>query len=138
MSTDAAELPLPRPVPTATSAPFWEALARDELRLQHCSACGAWVYYPRSRCPVCLSDQLRWEQVAPSGTVYAFTVSRRATAPMFAGEVPQVIAVVELDIGVRMTTTLPADADVALGRRVVGVFDHRADGATLLRFEIAP
>ena len=47
------------------------------------------------------------------------------------------IAVVELDDGPRVTTTIVGiDADdVQVGQRVRAVFDHGDDGITLLRFE---
>jgi uncharacterized OB-fold protein len=127
---------VPVPVPTPTSAPFWEALRRGELHLQRCARCLAWVYYPRVRCPTCLSNDLQWQPVDPVGTVYSFTVATRPTAPMFQDEVPQVIAIVELAIGVRITTTLVVDdpAAVHVGLAVTGVFDPVADDITLLRF----
>ena len=129
----------PRPRPTPTSQPFWDGLAGHEVRVQHCGACGAWVHYPRSRCPVCLADRLAWETVTPEGTVYTFTVARRPTAEMFADEAPQIIAVVELAVGVRVTTTLvDVDPDdVAIGMAVSAVFDAGDDGLTLLRFRPA-
>jgi len=126
----------PRPRPTATSAPFWDALRVGELRLQRCDACGTWIHYPRNRCPRCLSADISWHTVEPRGTVYTFTVAVAPTAPMFAGEAPQLLAVVELTNGVRMTTTLVDvdPSDVHVGLPVVGVFDHGDDGLTLLRF----
>jgi uncharacterized OB-fold protein len=129
----------PRPLPTPTSQPFWDGLAHGVVRVQQCDACGAWVHYPRHRCPVCLSDRLTWRVVAPHGTVYTFTVARRPTASVFADEVPQVIAVVELDVGAHMTTTLVDvdPADVRVGMPVAGVFDAGSDGVTLLRFRPA-
>lgn len=134
-----AELPRPVPYPTPTARPFWDALARDELVLQHCRACGTWVHYPRRRCVACLAEDLAWERVEPAGTVHTFTVARRPTAPVFADEAPQVIAVVELANGVRMTTTIVTDDPGALrvGTPVVGVFDHADDRPTLLRFRPA-
>ena len=126
----------PQPSPTPTSQPYWDGLARGEVRVQRCDVCGHWAHYPRHRCPVCLSDRLTWHPVEPEGTVYTFTVARRPTAPPFADDVPQVIAVVELDVGVRMTTTLvDVDADdVRVGMRVTAVFDGGPERPTLLRF----
>lgn len=130
------DLPSTLPEPTPTSAPFWEALRRGELRLQHCARCGAWVHYPRSRCVACWSEDLDWEPVPAQGTIYSFTVAERPTAPMYAAEVPQVIAVVELDVGVRLTSTLVVDDPdtVRVGMAVRGVFDPVTDDVTLLRF----
>jgi len=129
----------PLPVPTPTSQPYWDGLARHELCLQHCDACDAWVYYPRHRCPACLSDRLSWNTVDAAGTVYTFTVARRPTAPPFADEVPQIIAVVALGVGAHVTTTLVdvAPEDVRIGMPVTGVFDAQGDGVTLLRFRPA-
>jgi uncharacterized OB-fold protein len=138
--TDGTALPKPRPVPTPVSQPFWDALREERIELQHCDACGRWVYYPRSRCPACLSDRLTWTPVDGLGTVYTFSIAEQPTAPPFADEVPQLLAVVELPEGVRMSTTL-VDVEpgaIEVGMPVAPVFDHAADddgdGITLLRF----
>jgi uncharacterized protein len=131
-----AALPKPRPVPTPTSQPFWDALRDEHISMQRCRACNGWVHYPRTRCSHCLSDQLSWHDVAGTGTVYTFSVARQPTTAPFLDETPQVIAVVELDDGPRVTTTVVGiDADdVRVGQRVRAVFDHGDDGITLLRF----
>jgi hypothetical protein len=126
----------PRPAPTPVSQPFWDALRDERVDLQRCDDCGRWVHYPRSRCPSCLSDRLTWNAVEGLGSVYTFTVAEQPTAPPFADEVPQLLAIVELAEGVRMSTTL-VDVDpaaIAIGMPVVAVFDHGDDGVTLLRF----
>jgi uncharacterized protein len=125
----------PRVRPTPVSLPFWEGLAREQLLIQHCDSCGSWVYYPRLRCSNCLSDRLRWQEVPPSGIVYTFSVARQPVAPWFPADPPLIIAVVELENGVRLTTNI-IDADpenLSIGTPVTGVFDHRAD-VTLLKF----
>jgi uncharacterized OB-fold protein len=134
--TVADALPKPRPQPTPVSQRFWDALRAERVDLQRCDDCGRWVYYPRSRCPTCLSDRFTWTTVEGLGTVYTFTVAEQATAPPFADEVPQLLAVVELTEGVRVSTTL-VDVDrarVSVGMPVAPVFDHGDDGLTLLRF----
>jgi uncharacterized OB-fold protein len=128
----------PGPVPTPTSAPFWDGLAHGEVRAQRCDACGAWVHYPRHRCPACLADRLTWHTIDRRGTVYTFTVARRPTHPVFADEIPQIIAVVELEHSLRMTTTLVGvePSAVRIGLPVIAVFDVGDDGVTLLRFTL--
>ena len=133
------ELELPRPHPTPTTQPFWDGLARDAVCIQHCDSCQAWVYYPRARCPRCLGPRLSWHDVGGAGIVHSFSVARQATSPHFVHQVPQLLAIVELDAPcgeVRMTTTLVdiAPADIVIGLRVAPVFDHGADGVTLLRY----
>jgi uncharacterized OB-fold protein len=128
----------PLPIPTPTTAPFWEGLRAGVVRLQRCEACGAWVFYPRVRCPRCLSERLAWQRVSGHGTLVTYTIARQPTAPHFADEVPQKLAVVELDEGVRLTTTLVADeAEIRIGMPVVPVFDPVSDEITLLRYRPA-
>jgi hypothetical protein len=80
-----------------------------------------------------------WHDVPGRGTVLTFTVAHQPTARPFADESPQLLAVVELDEGVRMTTTLVdvEPGSITVGMPVVPVFDHGADGVTLLRFRPA-
>ena len=141
MSTSERDLaPKPRPVPTPVSQPFWDALRDERILLQRCDECATWVYYPRVRCPQCLSDRLTWMPVDGRGTVYTFTVALQPTAPPFADEVPQLLGVVELTEGVRLSTTL-VDVDptaVSIGMPVTPMFDHGDDGLTLLRFRPRP
>jgi hypothetical protein len=130
------QLEKPLPVPTPVSQPFWAALAEGRIRIQRCLDCGGWVFYPRSHCSHCLSDRLEWRDVSGEATLYTFTITRQPTAPFFADEVPQRLAVVELAEGVRMTSTLVdvADADIRIGMKLKPVFDRVSDAATLLRF----
>jgi uncharacterized OB-fold protein len=127
------------PDPTPTSQPFWDALAAGRVEIQRCDDCSQWVYYPRARCSACLSDALTWTEVSGEGTVYTFTVARQPTTPAFADVEAPIIAVVELDEGPRVTTSLEhvEPADVTVGMRVVPVFVPGEDGITLLRHQPA-
>ena len=138
---DRPDIPKPRPVPTPVTRPFWDGLREEKVRLQRCSACDSWVYYPRARCPRCLSGGLTWHEVSGRGHLFSFTVTHQPTTFQFADEMPQLIAIVELDEGVKLTTTLvgPVGDVTALrvGLPVVPVFDHGDDGITLLRYRLA-
>lgn len=130
----------PLPVPTPVTRPFWDALREHRVRIQHCPHCDEWVYYPRSHCPECLRPDLEWRDVSGEGLLYTYTIARAPTAPPFADDVPQLLAVVELDEGPKVTTTLVnvAPEDIKIGTRVRPVFDD-VEGAdiTLLRYEPA-
>jgi uncharacterized protein len=127
----------PVPTPTPTSAPFWDGLKEGVVKLQKCNECGVWVFYPRSRCSNCLSDSLEWREVSGNGTLYTFTIARQPTSPHFSSEVPQQLAVVELDEGVRLTTTLVnvREADIKIGMRLKPYFEPVTDDVTLLRYQ---
>jgi uncharacterized protein len=129
----------PLPSPTPITAPFWAGLKEGRIMVQNCQDCGGWVFYPRSHCSHCLSDRLEWRQVTGAATLYTFTITRQPTAPHFADEVPQLLAVVELEGGIRMTTTLVnvAESDIRVGMKLVPCFDPVSDEVTLLRFQPA-
>ncbi len=129
----------PRPYPTPTTRPFWEALAERHVLLQRCNACGAWNHYPRHRCVACLSDDLGWEEVSGEGTIFTFTIARTPVTPHFADEVPQLLAIVELDEGPHLSSVIvdASPEDLAVGRRVVPVFEQGDDGITLLKHRLA-
>ena len=127
----------PLPVPTPTSQPYWDALRQHRLVLQHSPSTGQWVHYPRNLAPGTLADDLEWREVAGTGVVYTFTIAERPTAPAWQGASPQLIAVVELDEGPKVTTELVGIAPEAIriGMRVRAVFDDVAGSeVTLLRF----
>jgi uncharacterized OB-fold protein len=132
----ATGLEKPLPLPTPVTRPFWDALAEGRICIQRCRDCEQWVFYPRSHCSHCLSDRLEWRDVSGNATLYTFTITRQPTAPFFADEMPQRLAVVELAEGVRMTSTLVGveDAEIRIGMRLKPVFDHVSDAVTLLRF----
>jgi uncharacterized protein len=127
----------PMPVPTEISAPFWEGLKAERLLIQQCERCSHWVFYPRRHCPACFTHALAWREVSSGATLYSFTVTRIATLPDFADEMPQILAVVELDQGVRINTNLVGldEAEVKVGMRLQPVYaEVDAKGNRLLRF----
>jgi len=134
-----SNLEKPLPLPTPVTRPFWQGLAEGRVLVQQCGDCDGWVFYPRSHCSHCLSDRLEWREVSGAGTLYTFTITRQPTSPHFADEVPQRLAVVELDEGIRMTSTLVnmRDEDIRIGMRLVPFFDRVSADVTLLRFQPA-
>ncbi len=95
----------PLPLPDSDSRLYWEGLKQGELRIQRCDTCARHVFYPRSICPHCSSQQLSWVTASGKGTIYSYTVVHQAYGP-FAGDVPYVIALVTLAEDVRMMTRL--------------------------------
>lgn len=132
--------PKPLPLATPTSEPFWQGLRAGEIRIQRCGACEQWIFYPRSHCPACLTPDPEWRTIAGTGRLHTYTISRTPTAVFFADEVPQKIAVVELDEGVRLTTTLVdvAEDAIEIGMRVEPVIEATDGGeSVLLRYRPA-
>lgn len=133
-------IPRPVPEPTPLSQPFWEAASRHEVRIQRCKNCAKHIFYPRFNCPNCGSRDLEWVTASGKGIVYTFTVARRPTHPAFADRVPYVIAIVELEEGVHMTTNIvDCDPDeVRVGMEVEAAFEDVSDDVSLVVFRPVP
>jgi len=71
-----------------------------------------------------------------TGTVYSFVVVRRAFHPAWEGDVPYVVAIVELEEGPHiMTNVTDVDPDlVAIGMPVQVWFEQASDGIALPKF----
>ncbi|WP_284739904.1 Zn-ribbon domain-containing OB-fold protein [Amycolatopsis sp. RTGN1] len=116
-------------------ARFTEALSAGRLDLPRCTGCGALVWYPRARCPHCMSDRLEWEALSGAGTVYSYTVNRRGQGK-YTGADPFVIAYVELAEGPRVLARLDGTPDVGLPVRFTRGLDD--EGQVRLTFERDP
>lgn len=115
----------PLPEVTPESAPFWEYCKQHEFRLQRCSDCGT-VRNPMAFiCPSCTSDRSTWERLSGRGTVHSFVVYHQVYHPGFTGEVPYVVALVQLDEGPRFLSNLVGcpKEDVTVGMPVEVVFE---------------
>jgi uncharacterized OB-fold protein len=112
---------LPR-FPELDSQPFWEATKNRELRYQVCKVCAAVIFYPRGHCTQCTSLELEWRISAGAGTIYTYSIVRRAQHPAFKHLAPYVVAYVDLDERFRMLTNIVGvhnlDTDLKIGQRV--------------------
>ena len=94
------------PVADLETKPYWEATAQGKLLIKSCNACGHVFFYPRNHCPSCWSTDTEWKESSGRGTVYTFTVVYQNDLPPFRDRVPYVVAIVELEEGVRMTSNI--------------------------------
>jgi len=113
-------MPRIEPTPTPLSQPFWDATRDRRLLAQRCAMCDRYIWYPREHCPGCLRSELEWVELSGSGAIYTFNVMRKPGNPMMADAVPYVLALVDLDEGVRMTTNIVhvSPEEVRCGQRV--------------------
>lgn len=122
--------PKPRPVLRGEEKAYFAAASERRLLIQHCADCDAAVWFPRSVCPSCHGAALGWEDAAGTGTVYSYTVLRRAGRPGWEDDVPYVVALVELTEGPRVMGNLleVAPEAVAVGMAVRVTFEDRDEG----------
>lgn len=124
----------PRPVPEVSpeTAPYWEAAAEGALLLCECQSCNLQYYYPRARCPDCLSDDIEWVEADGTGTVYAHTATEIVSG-WPEEDLPLVLAYVELDEGPRVLTNLlncgPDDVEIGAPVEVAFVDTAESDVA---------
>lgn len=122
--------PLAAPMVDSANAPFWQAARDGVLMIKRCNACSEPHWYPRPHCPHCGHGQTAWEAASGRGTVYSYTVTRKA------GPEPYVMAYVTLDEGVTMLTNL-VDIDEAvlrIGLPVEVVFKPAGDDGAKVPF----
>jgi uncharacterized OB-fold protein len=94
------------------------------------------VDYPRAICANCWNEDIQWKQCSGRGAVHSYSICNIPTLPSFKGEVPYVVAAVELAEGVRMTTNIIGCApdDVHIGMPVEAVFERVTQEHTLIKF----
>jgi uncharacterized OB-fold protein len=112
-----AERKISAPAVNLETQHFWDAAADGKLLIKKCTACGEPHFYPRTHCPFCFSDKTEWVEASGKGTVYTYSVMRRAP-------IPYAIAYVTLAEGpTMMTNIVDCDLDsIKIGQAVRLVF----------------
>jgi uncharacterized protein len=126
----------PKPLIDDESRPFWDGLKREELMIQHCLTCDKFIFYPRLYCPHCFSDNVSWTKSSGWGHIYSYTVVHNA-APPFKNQTPFVVAIVELEEGVRMMSRIIGEqGQVQIDKTVSVIFEQIDDELTLPYFKL--
>jgi uncharacterized OB-fold protein len=128
----------PLPVPTPETRTFWESCAKHKLIYQSCQQCGYAQFPPRPVCITCRSERVIWKPASGRGKIYSFTVVHRPPTEAFKSDVPYVIALIDLNEGVRMMMNVRnADpARVKIGQTVKVIFEPGGDGTFLPQAEL--
>lgn len=136
MTTTATNKPIPQP--TEISRAYWDALAQEKVLVQECQSCGHRFFFSRRHCPQCWSDRWIHSEARGPFKLHTFTVSRVPTLPEFFDEMPQCLAVVELEAGVRANTALKgiSPEGLSVGMELRPLFVRRGD-RTLLYFTVS-
>ncbi len=135
-----ADYNLPLPVKQPESDYYWDKAKEHELWLRKCNACSKAYFYPRDFCPSCHSKDVAWVQSSGKGTLYAFSIVHRSPPP-FRERCPYVVALVEVEDGARIPTSLviddPSPENIKIGMAVEVVFDDVTEDTTLPKFKPA-
>lgn len=119
----------PLPYITEMNRAYFDGCAQGELRLRHCNACQERFRFAHDWCPNCWSTDLSIEIASGRGKVSHFTVVHQAPSAALAAIAPYVLAMVELDEGVRMMSNVVEcdPASVRIGLPVVVTYERRGD-----------
>lgn len=126
----------PIPVIQPWTEEFWKASKKHKLLIQKCNECESLIFYPRKYCPDCWSSDLGWQEASGRARVYTFTVMRDMVEPKFMSDLPYVLAMVDLEEGVRMMSrVVECDPEtVEIGLDVEVVFEDITDQHALPLF----
>jgi uncharacterized OB-fold protein len=129
----------PLPTPTRESQPFWDGLREGRFMLQHCTSCSKLRHYPRPVCPHCLSMDSTFKEAPTGGAIHSWTVCHHPFNFFFKGAAPYIVALVDMDAGVRVNAPLRgiAETDLKIGRRVRLGFESVNKEVTLPFFIVA-
>lgn len=98
---------------------WWDACRRSELTYRACPECGDVTSIPRHFCVVCLAE-MEWRVSSGRGSLFTYSVVRRGTGGGVTGDIPYVLAYVDLDEGPRLLTNLVLEEvrEPVIGERV--------------------
>lgn len=95
---------------TASTEPFWTGLVEGEFRTTQCLDCRHMTFPPKPICPTCWSRDIEWVVLSGRGTLASFT-EVSAAPKVFVSETPYVLALVDLEEGVRVLSRILAPYD---------------------------
>ncbi len=111
------------------------ANVRDgRLWLQHCTACGAYIFYPRVLCPRCGATDLTWLPASGRGTIHSRAVLHRRQTPGSDRPPQHAIVLIDLEEGPRLMSRLPgiAPEDIRIGAPVRARIEIAEAGPVIL------
>ena len=127
-----------KPIPAVQpwTVEFWKATKNHKLLIQKCNTCDSLIFYPRKVCPDCWSSDLGWQEASGRATVNTFTIMRDMVEPKFIPDLPYVLAMVDLEEGIRMMTRIvECDPEIVeIGMNVEVVFEDITDQHALPMF----
>jgi uncharacterized OB-fold protein len=119
----------PAPAISEKNREYFEGTRVGELRIRCCRKCSTRFRFAHEWCPNCWSPELTWVKATGNARVSHYSVVHQAPTAAFAAGGPYVLALVELEEGVRMMTNI-VDCDVEtvhVGMAVTLTFEDRGE-----------
>jgi hypothetical protein len=96
----------PVPMTQPWTEEFWKAAKQHKFLIQHCHDCDINIFYPRKFCPDCWGTNLGWIEASGQGKLHTYTVTHYGVEQRFAGDLPFVLALVDMEEGIRVMTRI--------------------------------
>ena len=123
------------PMADERTQPYWTAAKEERLLAPKCASCGTFRMPPVRFCANCLSEELVYEPIPGTGTVFTFIVVRHPLSPKAADYVPFMPAAIDADgaPGMRFISNVVEcePEDVKIGMKVKVVWNHVSDTLTI-------
>ena len=127
----------PLPKPSKWSQPFWDNAKKHKLTLKKCKDCGHIDHPPYLYCTNCSSDNSEWVEASGKGKLVAYAVNTYMVPFPFWDDMPYVVAMIELEEGVRMISNIVEcnPDELKNGMALEVVFDDVSDEFTLPKWK---
>jgi uncharacterized OB-fold protein len=123
-----AGLPIPVPERNGLSAPYWEGVRQETLKVQRNPRTGVYQWPAQWICHDDQSFDVEWVEVEPKGVIYSWTRVWHPVHPALREHGPYIVVVVDLPHAgnVRMLGNLLGDPrqTIEIGAEVEAVFEH--------------
>lgn len=117
------------PEVNAVTQEYWDGTAQGELRIRHCPECDTLFRFGPAWCPECGHAEMGWKPASGKGVVTNHSTIHVPPYEAYADDVPYVLALIDLEEGVRMMANIVdcAPEAVHIGLPVEVVFETRGD-----------
>jgi uncharacterized protein len=125
---------------TEAKQPFWASVDMRAMQLPYCTACKTFFFYPRPICPACWSSEVEFRPASGTGRIFTYSVVRSPHGNItgWHKRIPYVVALIDLDEGVRMMSNIiDCDVDAVRSGMPVQLTYTAIDGRVLPAFTLA-
>jgi uncharacterized OB-fold protein len=118
---------------------YWDAAADGRLLIARCGSCERVHHYPRVICPFCWSEDVTAVAASGRATLYTYSTVYVNDLPPFKERLPYTAAVVDLEEGPRLMTTIVGcePSQLSIGMPLRAEPQVVADGVTAIVFRPA-
>ena len=104
------------------------AAAEGRLMLQRCTECRTWQYPPRDACVECLSTDMPWQDLPPTGELLAETTVQTSPRLYYRERIPWRMGTVQMNEGPVILAHIHEDVSVRAPIRLAAHLDRSGQG----------